>query len=162
MAETDETVLRMQLVTLLKGGSAHATFADAVKGFPLERTGEQPAGLPYSAWQLVEHMRIAVHDLLEFSTNSDYVDLRWPDDYWPKQPRPSDDQSWERSVSGLEADLTSFESLVKSPDSNLYATIPWGQKGETLLREVLLAAAHTSYHIGELILLRRVMGIWKS
>jgi uncharacterized damage-inducible protein DinB len=162
MTGPDDAALRAQLAALLGGGQAHATLADAVAHFPGDRIGERPAGLPYSAWQLVEHMRITLHDLLEFATNPEYVELDWPADYWPKNAAPAEDESWNEAVRALKADLKSFEALVQSPQSNLYATIPWGTKGETLLREVLLAADHTSYHVGELVLLRRLMGIWKS
>jgi hypothetical protein len=162
MAKTDDAALREQLVALLKGSQAHATFSDAVEHFPANRISERPAGLPYSAWQLAEHIRLTLHDLLEFATNSEYVELEWPGGYWPKDAAPGKDQSWDATVKAIHADLKSFEALVRSPDSNLYATIPWGKNAETLLREVLLAADHTSYHVGELILLRRVLGIWKS
>jgi hypothetical protein len=162
MAKTDDAVLREQLVAFLNGGQAHAKFSDAVAHFPANRISERPEGLPYSAWQLVEHIRIALHDLLEFVTNSEYVEMEWPGNYWPKDAAPGKDQSWDEALKAIQADLKSFEALVHSPDSNLYATIPWGKNGETLLREVLLAADHTSYHVGELILLRRVLGIWKS
>jgi hypothetical protein len=162
MAKTDDAALREQLVALLKGGQAHATFTDAVEHFPADRISERPAGLPYSAWQLVEHIRITLHDLLEFVTNSNYVELDWPSGYWPNDAAPSNDQSWNATLRAVHADLKSFEALIHSADSNLYATIPWGKNGETLLREVLLAADHTSYHVGELILLRRLLGIWKS
>jgi DinB superfamily len=161
MAKTDEA-LREQLVALLKGGQAHATFSDAVANFPTNRIGERPAGLPYSAWQLVEHIRIALHDILEFATNSEYVELEWPSGYWPKDAAPGKRDSWDATVKAINADLKSFEDLIHSPDSNLYAPIPWGKNGETLLREVLLAADHTSYHVGELVLLRRLLGIWNS
>jgi hypothetical protein len=162
MAKTDDANLREQLVALLKGGQAHATFSDAVERFPASRIGERPAGLPYSAWQLVEHIRITLHDLLEFATNSNYVELDWPSGYWPKDTAPTKDESWNATVKAIHADLKSFEALIHSADSNLYATIPWGKNGETLLREVLLAADHTSYHVGELVLLRRLLGIWKD
>jgi DinB superfamily len=162
MTKTDDAALREQLVALLKGGQAHATFSDAVAHFPANRISDRPAGTPYSAWQLIEHIRITLHDLLEFVTNSNYVELEWPDGYWPKDAAPEKGESWDATVKAIHADMKNFELLVQSPDSNLYATIPWGKNGETLLREVLLAADHTSYHVGELILLRRVLGIWKS
>jgi hypothetical protein len=162
MAKTDDAALREQLVALLKGGHAHVTLADAVEQFPADRIGERPHELPYSAWQLMEHIRITLHDLLEFATNSEYVELDWPGGYWPKNAVPGKDESWSATLKAIHADMKSFEALVHSPDSNLYATIPWGKNGETLLREVLLAADHTSYHVGELVLLRRVLGIWKS
>jgi hypothetical protein len=162
MPDNDGATLREQLVALLNGGQAHATVVDAVAQFPGDRISERPQGLPYSAWQLVEHIRITLHDLLEFATNSEYVELEWPDGYWPKNAAPGKGESWDATVKAIHADTKSFEALVHSPDSNLYATIPWGKNGETLLREVLLAADHNSYHVGELILLRRILGIWKS
>jgi hypothetical protein len=160
--QNENTALREHLVALLKGGQAHATLSEAVADFPPDRISDRSAGIPYSAWQLLEHIRIALHDLLEFSTNSEYVELEWPADYWPKNPAPGPNESWKASVKAIQADLKSFEALIHSPESNLYATIPWGKNNETLLREVLLAADHTSYHVGELILLRRVLGIWKN
>lgn len=162
MAKADDAALREQLVALLKGGQAHATFSDAVADFPVDRISERPAGVPYSAWQLLEHIRIALHDLLEFATNPEYVELEWPANYWPKNTAPGADESWKATVKAIHADMKSFEALVHSPESNLYATIPWGKNNETLLREIMLAADHTSYHLGELILLRRALGIWKS
>ena len=162
MAQTDDAALKEQLVALLKGGQAHVSLADAVAHFPADRVGERPADLPYSAWQIVEHIRIALHDLLDFCTNSEYVEMEWPAAYWPKQPSPATGESWDTTVKAIHADLKSFEALIHSPDSNLYSTIPWGKNGETLLREVLLAADHTSYHVGELIVLRRLLGIWKK
>jgi hypothetical protein len=162
MTKTDDAALRTQLVALLQGGQAHATFSDAVEHFPADRISERPAGVPYSAWQLVEHIRITLRDLLEFSTNPEYVELEWPSGYWPQSAAPGKDESWSSTIKAIHADLKSFEQLIHSPDSNLYATIPWGKNNETLLREVLLAADHNSYHVGELILLRRLLGIWKS
>src|SRR3954447_21091157 len=136
MAKTDDALLREQLIAFLNGGQAHVRFSDAVADFPANRIDERPAGLPYSAWQLVQHIKITLRDLLEFATNSEYVELEWPGSYWPKEPAPGEDQSWEATVKAIQADLKSFEELVHSPDSNLYATIPWGKNGETLLREV--------------------------
>ncbi len=162
MARNDDSKLREQLVALLRGGQAHANLSEAVADFPPNRISERPAGSPYSAWQLLEHIRITLHDLLEFVTNSEYVELEWPARYWPKDAAPGADESWNATLKAIQADMKSFEALVHSPDSNLYAAIPWGKNAETLLREVLLAADHTSYHVGELILLRRVLGIWKN
>ena len=126
MAKTDDAALREHLVALLKGGHAHATLVDAVAEFPAHRIGERPGGLPYSAWQLVEHIRITLHDLLEFSTNSEYVELDWPSGYWPKNAVPGKEESWNATLKAIQADVKSFETLVHSRDSNLYATIPWG------------------------------------
>lgn len=161
MADTHDQILRQQLAALLKGGQAHATFADAVADFPADRAAETPVGLPYSAWQILEHIRIVLHDLLDFVTNAEYMPQDWPADYWPKQPAPPGKEAWEQSVQAVHADLKTFEAMVTRTESNLYSSVPWGQHGESLLREVLLAADHTSYHVGELIVLRRLMGIWK-
>jgi uncharacterized damage-inducible protein DinB len=160
--DTSDQALRQQLVALLRGGQAHATFADAVAGFPVERAGEKPAQLPYSAWQILEHIRIVLRDLIDFVTNSAYEEQEWPAAYWPKQAAPQDAESWQQSVKAIHADLKMFEDLVSKPESNLYSAVPWGKHGETLLREVLLAADHTSYHVGELIVLRRLLGAWKQ
>ncbi len=162
MADTNDKALRQHLAGLVRGGQAHATVRDAVANFPLERAGEKPANLPYSAWQIVEHIRIALRDLLEFATDSEYTGMEWPAAYWPEEAAPANAEAWKQSVTAIQADLQAFEELLEDEESNLYSAIPWGRNGETLLREVLLAADHTSYHVGELIVLRRLMGIWKS
>jgi hypothetical protein len=159
MANADDHALREQLVTFLRGGEAHADLKSVVDGFPLKLRGEVPRGAEHSAWQQLEHIRIALHDLLDFSTNPHYVQPEWPEAYWPKEAAPADAEAWEESVKAVKKDLADFETLVGNPESNLYATIPWGQ-GQTLLREVLLAGQHTSYHLGQLVLLRRLLGAW--
>ncbi len=159
---TEEKVLRAQLVALLKGGQAHADIRAAMADFPSELTGQRPHGLPYSAWQLVEHMRITLHDLLEFSTNANYHELKWPDEYWPKEAAAPSASEWKASVDGVERALNDFIKLLNDDANSLDAAIPWGKHKENLLREVLLAADHTSYHTGELIVLRRLLGAWKS
>lgn len=165
MAQTNQTndqILRQQLAVLLRGGQAHATFAEAVAGFPVERAGEKPAQLPYSAWQIVEHIRIVLRDLLDFVSNSEYAPQEWPAAYWPTEPAPAEGESWQQSVQAVQADLATFEELATEPESNLYSAVPWGKHGEMLLREILLAADHTSYHVGELIVVRRLLGEWKK
>ncbi len=161
MANADDRALREQLVAFLRGGQAHADLKAIVDGFPAELRGAVPKGAEHSAWQLLEHIRIALNDLLDFSTNPDYVQPEWPNDYWPAEPAPSDSSAWDASVKALHQDIADFEELVGEPESNLYATIPWGQ-GQTLLREVLLAGQHTSYHLGQIVLLRRLLGAWKE
>ena len=158
---TETSALRKQLVALLKGGQAHADMDAAVADFPLELTGKKPHGLPYSAWQLLEHMRFTMHDLLDFSTNPEYKEHKWPDDYWPKSDGPPSKEQWQKSVKELNAEMDAFIKLVEDENSNLFDTIPWGKHKETLLREVLLAVDHNSYHVGELIVLRRLLGAWK-
>jgi uncharacterized damage-inducible protein DinB len=161
MANAEDRALRKQLVEFLRGGSAHAELKTVVDDFPAELRGKTLKGMPHSAWQLLEHIRLALHDLLDFSTNSHYEALKWPDDYWPKEAAPPDDAAWEAAVRAVKKDLADFEKLVGDPESNLYAEIPWGE-GQTLLREVLLAGQHTSYHVGQLVVLRRELGAWKD
>lgn len=150
----DDKLLRDQLVATLRGGQAHVDLLATLKDFPEDLYGKRPRGTPYSAWQLLEHLRIALNDLLVFSTNPNYVAPKWPDDYWPKQHAPENAAAWKSSVKALAADLKAFEKLIQHPESNLYAQIPWGD-GQTLLREVLVAIDHNSYHLGQLVLLRK-------
>lgn len=161
MSHADDRALRAQLVEFLRGGSAHAELKAVLDDFPKEMLGAKPKGAPHSAWQLLEHIRIALDDLLEFSTNSNYVAPQWPAEYWPKQDAPPSGEAWDASVKAVKKGMSEFEKLIGNPDSNLYATIPWGE-GQTLLREVLLAGQHTSYHLGQMVLLRRELGAWKE
>jgi hypothetical protein len=160
-AENGSDELRKQLTALLNGGQAHATFDDAVKDFPEEHRGTVPEGLPYSAWQLLEHLRATQHDILLFSAppTGGYQPLAWPDDYWAKSAKPSSAQAWEASIAAVHKDREAFEKLISNPDADLYKPFRWGE-GQNLLREALLIADHNAYHIGELILLRRLLGIW--
>ena len=159
MAQPD--ALRTHLLDLLHGGHAHATFEDAVRDLPAKLRGKVPRGLPYSAWQLVEHMRLTQEDILLFSKNRDgsYQSPEWPDGYWPSGEAPLDDEDWEKSIAGFRADRVAFEALVADPTQDLFAPFPWGE-GQTLLREGLLIADHTSYHLGQLIVVRRLRGAW--
>lgn len=152
--ETDAN-LRKHLLELLESGSAHITFADAIHDFPQERAGLRPEGSPHSAWELLEHLRIAQHDILVFSQGTDYVELKWPDDYWPSSPSPNPGE-WETSVASLRHDLARFIDLVKDEHRSLFEPFPWAE-GPTLLREALLLADHNAYHLGQLVLLRRMM-----
>ena len=157
----DDSVLRNQLVELLRGGSAHADLDTCVDQFPPQFYGSKPEGSPHSAWQLLEHLRLALHDLLAFSTDPDYLAPKWPEDYWPRSESPESPQEWQKSVDALKADLTDFEKLIQDGNSNLYAKIPWGE-GQSLLREVLIAADHNSYHLGQIVMLRKQLGAWHS
>jgi hypothetical protein len=161
MADQDAS-LREQLYQLLLGSNAHVDVLTALKDFPPKLYGVKPQNAPHSAWELLEHMRIAMRDLWEFSTSDQYVEKKWPDDYWPSSSEPSSQEAWHTSVRALKEDMAAFGKLVKDPDSNLYAQIPWGKKEHTLLREVLIAADHISYHTGELVYLRRILGAWES
>ena len=153
-----DQALRDHVVKLLEGGHAHATFDAAVKGLPAALRGRAPKGLPYSPWQLVEHLRIAQWDILEFSRDSRYQSPQWPEGYWPRETKPSD-AAWRKSVSQFRRDLQAMQELVADPATDLFARIPWGD-GQTVLREALLAADHNAYHLGELIVVRRLLGAW--
>ncbi|MFZ0274472.1 MAG: DinB family protein [Acidobacteriaceae bacterium] len=161
MANAEDRALREHLVKFLRGGEAHADLKAVLDDFPVKARGVVPKGAEHSAWQQLEHIRLALHDLLDFSTNSHYEAMKWPDDYWPKEAAPEDSAAWDKSVRALKKDIADFEKLVGDPESNLYATIPWGD-GQTLLREVLLAGQHTSYHLGQIVLLRRMLGAWEN
>ncbi|MGA7157012.1 MAG: DinB family protein [Acidobacteriaceae bacterium] len=157
-------VLRKELKALLDGGQAHAKFDDAVKDFPAKLRGVAPEGLPYSAWQILEHIRIAQRDILDFSRNTDgnYKEQRWPDAYWPDAAEPPSEDAWEQSIAQVRKDRKAFESLLASTDdTNLIVPFKWGE-GQTLLREALLIADHDAYHVGELVVLRRLLGAWKK
>lgn len=149
------------LKKFLRGGFAHATFEDAVKDLPAASRGIVPDGLPYSVWQLVEHIRIDQWDILDFSRNPEYVGVEWPKDYWPKETAPKDDEEWEKSLRKIKEDLEAFIALLEDPNVDMYKPFPWG-KGQTLLREAVLMIDHTSYHIGQLIVVRRLIGEWKK
>ncbi len=156
--------LRKQLQALLDGGQAHATFDEAVKDFPANLRGVVPEGLPYSGWQILEHIRITQKDILEFSSNTDgsYKELKWPEEYWPKSPEPKDGAAWEHSIAQIREDRAAFEKLLKSADdAELVAPFAWGS-GQSLLREALLVADHDAYHVGELVVVRRLLGAWKK
>lgn len=152
--------LRNELIELLDGGHAHAAFGKVVEDFPAKLRGEIPKGLPHSAWMLVEHMRLAQRDILEFSINPKYKSLKWPDDYWPKSPAPPSVEAWDKSLSSFRDDLEAMKKLVKDSKTDLFAKIAWGD-GQTVLREAMLVADHNSHHLGQLIDVRRWLGIWK-
>jgi hypothetical protein len=155
----NDTALREHLVKLLEGGSAHATFDSAVSKFPPDRIGVRPKGMPYSAWELLEHIRIAQEDILRFSISAEHESPKWPEAYWPASPAPEKQSHWARSVKAIRKDLAEFQALVRDPKQDLYRKFAWGD-GQTLLREALLIADHNSYHIGQLVLVRRLLGVW--
>jgi hypothetical protein len=162
-APSESEELRTQLVALLDGGQAHATFEDAVKDFPVELRGIVPEGLPYSAWQIVEHIRIAQRDILDFSAppTGGYQAMEWPKDYWPKGAAPASAEAWDRSIAAVQQDCEKFKALIVKPGSDLAKPFRWGT-GQNLLREALLIADHNAYHVGELIVLRRLLGVWSA
>jgi hypothetical protein len=158
-AMPDDSALRKHLIDLLEGSNAHIPFSDAVNGFPVERAGVRPGACPHSAWELLEHLRIAQYDILAFSggTKEPYVELKWPDDYWPDSPDPANAKEWTKSVETFQRDLQAFAALLRDTRRDLYEPFPWGQ-GQTLLREALLIADHNAYHVGQLMLVRRMLG----
>ena len=151
--------LRDQLARLLDWTEAHAGFDKAVTGLPFEQQGRVPPGFEHSAWQLLEHMRIAQEDILDFSVNANYAHKKWPDDYWPKNPAPPDANAWDRSIAAYRADRARMQALARDPNIDLAAKIPHGD-GQTYLREILLIADHGAYHVGQLVSLRRALGHW--
>lgn len=151
-------ILLNEIVQLLNGGTAHAKLDDALADLPANLRGERPHGLPYSIWQLVEHIRIAQWDMLEFSKDGNHQSPKWPDEYWPEETEPASEEAWEASIAQIKKDLNELIELVKTGD--LYAAIPHGT-GQTILREALQAADHTAYHVAEIIVLRRLLGAWK-
>jgi len=154
-----DAALREHLAALLKGGDAHARFSEAVGGFPAAKRGILAEGLVHTGWQLLEHLRIAQWDMLEFSRNAKHVSPQFPEDYWPKSPAPPDEEAWDKSVASFENDLREMFKLVKNPKTDLYAKIPHGE-GQTILREALVLADHNSYHLAQLVDLRRALGAW--
>jgi hypothetical protein len=157
----EDTLLRNQLVELLRGGSAHADLDTCLDKMPAKLYGSKPKGASHSVWQLLEHLRFTLHDLLVFSTDSHYIAPKWPDDYWPAEEAPESQEEWKRSLKAMKADMAEFEKMVQNPATNLYAKIPWGE-GQTLLREVLLAADHNSYHLGQIVMLRKQLDAWEG
>ena len=154
-----DSSLRRHLLDLLKGGSAHASFGEAAAGIPAKLRGQTPAGLPHSPWMLLEHMRIAQRDILEFSRNQKHVSPDWPKGYWPRSEAPPSVAAWNTSIKKFRQDLKAMQDLVTNPKTDLHARIPWGD-GQTILREALLVADHNAYHLAQLVDVRRLLGAW--
>jgi len=159
MKDAHDKSLREHLIYLLSGGGAHARFEDVVKGLPEKLRGLKPAGLPHSAWMLLEHMRLAQWDILEFSRNAKHVSPPWPEGYWPKSEASPSPGAWDKSVRQFRKDSKTMQELVANPRTELYARIPWSD-GQTILREALLVADHNAYHLGQLVDLRRILSSW--
>ena len=151
--------LRQELDRLLQGRGAHVTFDEAIADFPERLRGVRPQNSPHSAWELLEHLRIAQWDMLEFSRDPSHKSPEWPLGYWPSTPEPPDEKAWDRSVEAFRADNRAMRDLITNPDSDLFTPFAHGE-GQCLLREAFQTADHNAYHIGELLFLRRVLGIW--
>ena len=156
----NEKALREHVLYLLEGGGAHAKFDEVIAGIPPNLRGQRPTKLPHSLWMLLEHLRIAQWDILEFSCNPKYASLKWPEGYWPSTEAPPSAADWNASVRNFRQDLKAMQDLVKDPKTDLFARIPWGD-GQTILREALLLADHNAYHLGQMLDARRLLGAWK-
>jgi len=156
----DDKALRQQLEELLTSGEAHVEWDAAVKNLPAKLRGAKPNGAAHSAWELLEHVRIAQWDILEFSRNAKHVSPDFPGGYWPNTAEPPDDAAWDKSVQAFRHDCEAMCKLVADPKTDLFVPIPHGS-GQTILREVLLLADHNAYHLGQFVLLRKMLGAWK-
>jgi len=161
MKSDQDRSVRQHLIDLLKGGGAHAKFDEVIDGIPAKLRGEKPTGLPHSAWMLLEHMRIAQWDILEFSRNQKHVSPDWPKGYWPRTDAPPSIADWNASIGNFHKDLKAMQDLVANPKTDIYARIPWGE-GQTVLREALLVADHNAYHLAQLVDVRRLLRAWKE
>jgi uncharacterized damage-inducible protein DinB len=156
-----DSALRAQLARLLDWEDAHLSFDAAVEGVPPKLRGAAPAGLPYSPWQLIEHLRLTQHDILDFCRNPNYRELHWPDDYWPASAAPPKPADWDESIAQFRRDRAALQSLASDSKIDLFAQISHGS-GQTYLRELLLVADHSAYHVGQLVTVRRALGAWTS
>jgi hypothetical protein len=154
-----DAVVRSQLASLLAWEDAHVSFDRAVDGIPPALRNSIPEGLPHSPWQLVDHLRRTQHDILDFCVNPQYVEPAWPADYWPASAAPAADE-WDASIRAFRDDRERLQALARDPNIDLTATLPHGS-GQTCLRELVLAADHAAYHVGQLVLVRRALGIWR-
>ena len=152
--------LREHLLNVLSGKGAHIDWKESFRGVPPKLRGVRPEGLPYSLWELLEHMRIAQWDILEFSRDAKHVSPEWPKAYWPATSAPAKTGAWDKSLKLFSRDLDAMKKLVANPKTDLFAKIPHGD-GQTILREALLVADHNSYHLGQVLAARRILGVWK-
>jgi len=155
---TNDAAIRDHVARILAWEDAHVGFDAAVADVPAEVRGSQPSGL-HSPWQLLEHLRIAQHDILDFCLNSTYKEMRWPEDYWPPSPEPPSAAAWDDSIAQFLKDRKTLQRLAADPKIDLDARIPHGT-GQTYLRELLLTADHTAYHVGQIVLVRQLLGAW--
>ncbi len=156
-----DPILRKHLVKLLTGQQGHVHFEQVVSNLPREFRGGKPSSAPYTPWQILEHMRIAQWDILEFSRSPHHQSPKFPEGYWPETEAPPDDDAWEKSGTTFRSDLAAMCDLVTNPSTDLFTPLLHGT-GQTILREALLVADHNSYHLGQLVLLRRLLGAWQK
>ena len=156
---TSEQIVRQQLLALLNGGNAHMSFEQAVADFPAEHFNTRPANVSYTPWHILEHLRIAQWDILDFIRNPDYVTPEWPKDYWPDAGEIAKQLQWDKTISSFLQDLQSLRDITADPETDLYAPLPHAPD-YTIFREILVVSDHNAYHIGEFAILRQVMGTW--
>lgn len=161
MSEQNRGIIVIELISLIDKGNAHASFEDAVKGISMELLTRVPEGLPYSIWQLVEHIRIVQWDIVEFCLSPGHQSPKWPDEYWPENPQAVTKEGWEKSLAQIITDRNRFFDLLKDQEVDLYTPFDYGD-GQSVFREALLIADHNAYHVGEIIVIRRLLGDWKS
>jgi hypothetical protein len=157
----ERILLTRQLIELLTKGNAHVTFDQAVANISLKNLSIKPNNLPYNIWMLVEHIRITQADILDFSINSNYKELKWPGEYWPTAEMPEDEHAWQKSLEQIRQDRDRFIDLLNKQDVDLLTPFAHGN-GQNLLREAMLIADHNSYHTGEIVLIRRMLNDWQS
>ena len=155
----DDEVVRQELLALLQGGNAHLNFERAVSQFPFDYINRKAPHISYSSWELLEHIRICQWDILEFILNPQYKSPPWPKGYWPAKGESADENKWKNTLRNFCGDLSSVENLVRDSSINLYQPIPHAPD-YNIFREILLIADHNAYHLGELVVLRKVLSIW--
>jgi uncharacterized damage-inducible protein DinB len=160
MPQDQTQPLRDHLLELLRGGHAHVSFDKALADLPPDLRGRKAPSLPHTIWQLLEHLRIAQWDILEFSRDEKHVSPDWPAGYWSKTDAPPDDAAWEKSLESFRSDLQAMQDLVADPKTDLFARIPWGD-GQTVLREAMMLADHNAYHLGQIVSVRQALGAWE-
>jgi len=161
MRKESDHPLRQHLIYLLTDGGAHAKFEDVIAAISAKLRGQTPAAMPHSPWMLLEHIRIAQWDILEFSRNPKHKSPEWPESFWPATEAPPNAAAWNESVKNIRKDLKSLENLIANPKTDLFAKIPWGD-GQTILREAMLVADHNAYHLGQLVDVLRLLGAWSK
>ena len=158
---SDDNALREDVLLLLRGGRAHVNFEKAVANLPEALRGKKPRGLPYTPWQQLEHMRIAQWDILEYIRNPQHISPEWPTGYWTGEAPPSR-TAWAKSVKAFQVDRQALLDMAADPSTDLLARVPADPEGPTILHELLLVAEHNAYHLGQLIVLRRLLGVWRE
>jgi hypothetical protein len=156
-----DRALRDHVADLLGVGHAHLRLKDAIADWPPALRGAKPPGQPFTPWRILEHIRITQWDIIAFTKSAKHVSPKWPTGYWPERDTPPDAAAWDEGIAQIEQDLQEMQALVRDPKKDLFARIPHGT-GQTLLREALVLADHNSYHLGQLVLLRRLLGAWKG